>query len=107
MEAKIDSDGNGRRDDATDAEIRYCYGVTGCNNPSPSANTLYYNNNTLGVFQPEILSRHVRSLDASRVGNCVNINLTLCDNPAQTCGTLTNPQLNMEVSVKMPSVSAQ
>lgn len=108
LSAKVDTNANGRRDNTTDAEISYCYGVTGCN-IAAAANTLYFNSNTIGSPVPagEMLSSHVTFFDASRAGNCVNINLTVCYDPTQTCGTSVNPQYNIETSVKMPSVSAQ
>lgn len=109
LRAKIDSNANGRRDDATDTEIRYCIGVTTCNNPSAFANTLYFNPKFLPApaSAPEILSSHVTAFAASQVGNCINLNLNVCHDPTQTCGTAVNPQYNMETSIKMPSVSVQ
>ncbi len=109
LSAKTDSNANGRRDAATDAEIRYCLGVTACNNPSALANTLYFNPKMLPapVSAPEILSRHITFFAATQAGNCLNLNLTVCYDPTQTCGTAGNPQYNMETSIKMPSVSAQ
>lgn len=109
LSAKTDSNANGKRDAATDIESRYCLGVTTCNNPSAPANTLYFNNKMFPapVSAPEVLSSRVTSLAVVQSGNCLNINITLCYNPTQVCGTLNNPRFNMESSIKMPSVSVQ
>lgn len=109
--AKIDSNGDGMRD-GSDADIGYCFNLSGCNNTPVRNYAIVFNSNLSATPQPaaETIATHVRSFNAVQNGNFLNVTISTCWNPTgspRPCGTLDNPAFNSTSIIRMPSVSAK
>ncbi len=111
LRATIDSFSDGVKNYSTDSNISYCFNDANCN-AAAAAYTINYNPNISAATPPsgEVISKKIRAFNATQNGNCLNVSVSACWDPAQTafaCGTLENPAVNMTNIIRMPSVSAQ
>jgi prepilin-type N-terminal cleavage/methylation domain-containing protein len=83
----------------------------GVNDVGDTTISYIFNGNTI-VFNPpgETLASHVQAFNVVLADiNYLNVSISTCWDPASpaTCGTLSNPSVNMTSIMKMPSVSSQ
>lgn len=108
--ATIDSSGDGIRDLASDYNISYCFNSSGCNADVPRYTILFNSNMSASPAPTEVISSHVRSFNAILNENLLTLQISTCWQPSgipQACGTLDNPAVNMNNTIRMPSISVR
>lgn len=65
----------------------------------------YYPNYVNPGDTHEVIARHISAWTPTAQDNWINVSITACWDPSGTCGTTSNPQVNMSAKVMMPGVS--
>ncbi|MCX7927543.1 MAG: prepilin-type N-terminal cleavage/methylation domain-containing protein [Candidatus Omnitrophica bacterium] len=96
---------NGSGIRSTNANVSYCYNTTSC-----QAGTYILSfQRPAGTGAVETLSTHVNFFSANLVNrNQLNVNISLCwdpDNQPHPCGTMDNPAISMNTTIRFPGVS--
>ena len=107
IKIRIDSNPDGKLDDASDIEIAYRYNIT-------PYQVWYYENYLTPSSSYETIARNITVFNTpySSSNNYVEVNATACacpDPPCESikepCGTMKNPNVTMTNRIEMPSVS--
>ena len=113
----VDWDSDSRRNNTLDKQIAYRYRGSSSNyeiwyyanyTDSPDTYDIITSNKITSDFSSTYVSYDNTEGDSDPIDNYIDIGLIACWDPDETsdsCGTIENPQVNMEMRIKMPAVS--